>query len=374
MTTSQATSAIAVTVTNSAGQQVTSVPALITTRITSSDSNGVVYTVTQIIRNPTGSLNDGSGTSGSGSTFFNNTGAVVGVFVVVGIAGAAILLGFGFLFVRRRRRQRLDRDVAAAAAAANAAAQRTPFEDDEDTSGANSSLTSGPAMTQYGGYYSSGAGPGGYDYEQAGGYDPYAVAAGAAVGGGAGVAAGGMAGARQSTSTVPGLAGVGGNDRFARSVGMDDPYVPHNQGGGGGEYYLDPNEYDYDNVGASAGGGGGGAAAAGGYGNAPYSDQPHVYAGMHTNGSEGSVGGDDDFNNRRGALKVSGWTGEMLVLHHWDRRVDVCWKYGRSPTHRMNKNVSTSCDYNQIPFSLSPPPPPFPKLSTCRAWNIMDYV
>ena len=108
--TTDATAAILVTTTNDRGEVITTAPATITSAVVQSDANGVVYTVTQIVRNPSGSLNDGSGSSGGGtSSFFNNTGAVVGVFVVVGIAGAAILLGFGFLFMRRRRRQRLDR-------------------------------------------------------------------------------------------------------------------------------------------------------------------------------------------------------------------------------------------------------------------------
>jgi LPXTG-motif cell wall-anchored protein len=310
-----------ITTTNSNGQSVTSMPSLVTTELTTSDSNGVVYTVTQIIRNPTGSLNDGSASGGGGSSaFFNNTGAVVGVFVVVGIAGAAILLGIGFLFIRRRRRQKLDRDVAAAAAAANAAAQRTPFEDDEDASGAHSSFgttASGPAMTQYGGYYASGSGGPEYDYEQAGGYDPYAAAAAGmgAVGGGA------VASSRLSG----GNSAAGGADPFAHPGGNEyDPYAPeqypHQHQGppppaAAGEYYLDPNEYDYDNVGAAASGGAYPAAA-----NAPYSDTPPtsshhhqqgapataVYGGMHSNASEGSVGDiqDEEFN-RRGALKVT---------------------------------------------------------------------
>lgn len=108
--TTEVTDAILVTTTNSRGELITTAPATITSAVVQSDANGVFYTVTQIVRNPSGSLNDGSGNSGGGtSAFFNNTGAVVGVFVVVGIAGAAILLGFGFLFMRRRRRQRLDR-------------------------------------------------------------------------------------------------------------------------------------------------------------------------------------------------------------------------------------------------------------------------
>lgn len=172
----------------------------------------------------------------------------MGVFVVVGIAGAAILLGAGFLFFRRRRRQKLDRDVAAAAAAANAAA-RTPFDDDEDASGGHTSYTSnsGPAMTQYGGYYATG--PGSYDYESAGGYDPYAAAAAGAVGSTVGGAAAGGAAA----------AGAGGRDHNRNSF-IANPATDHGDhlasgaplpvggypAGNESQYYLDPQEYDYD--------------------------------------------------------------------------------------------------------------------------------
>ena len=258
--TSDAVSAIRVTTTNSRGQTVTTVPATLTSEVVTSDANGVVYTVTQIVKNPTGSLNDGSGSSGGGSTFFNNTGAVVGVFVVVGIAGAAILLGACFLFFRRRRRQKLDRDVAAAAAAANAAAQRTPFDDDEDASGGHTSYTStsGPAMTQYGGYYATG--PGSYDYESAGGYDPYAAAAsgaaGAALGAGAATAAQNN---RHSLVSNAGIAGLGGNERFATNhAEPSGPYANESQ------YYLDPQEYDYDKTPE----------------NERYMDEPHAHHGM----------------------------------------------------------------------------------------------
>jgi hypothetical protein len=132
-------------------------------------------------------------------------------------------------------------DVAAAAAAANAAAQRTPFDDDEDASGGHISYTSnsGPAMTQYGGYYATG--PGSYDYESAGGYDPYAAAAAGAVGATVGGAAVGAAANRNSLVSNPGVAGLGGNERFATQHA--EPGYAH---GNESQYYLDPQEYDYD--------------------------------------------------------------------------------------------------------------------------------
>jgi hypothetical protein len=182
----------------------------------------------------------------------------------------------------------IDRDVAAAAAAANAAAMRTPFEDDEDAAGGNTSFNSasGPAMTQYGGYYASGSGPGGYDYEQQGGYDPYAAAAG-----GSGAAA---------------LGAVAGHH--------DDPYQDQpNLASNQNQYYLDPNEYDYDKASRSEQGYT--------YESGPYSDVPLAAGGtnymLSRQDSEGSVGehADEQYNNRRGALKVSPVVHRKLNSH-----------------------------------------------------------
>lgn len=103
-----ASSSIFVTTTDSAGHTITSAPSVITSIATSTDATGGVYTYTQYVRNSgSGSLNDGAASGGSGSGFFANTGAVVGVFVVVGIAGAAMLLAAMFFVLRRRRRARL---------------------------------------------------------------------------------------------------------------------------------------------------------------------------------------------------------------------------------------------------------------------------
>lgn len=91
--------------TDSAGRTITSAPASFTSVMTKTNADGSVQTVTQVVRNSGSGLQNASG--GSGSAFFNNTGAVVGVFVVVGIAGAAMILAAGFFFLRRRRAARL---------------------------------------------------------------------------------------------------------------------------------------------------------------------------------------------------------------------------------------------------------------------------
>jgi hypothetical protein len=159
---------------------------------------------------------------------------------------------------------------------------RTPFEDDEDGAGGNTSFnsSSGPAMTQYGGFYASENGPGGYDQERHGGYDPYAAAA-----------AGGV-----------GAAAVG-----AHAYHPDDPYqdFASNQNQNPSQYYLDPNEYDYDKASRSDLGGHA-------YESGPYSDVPLVGGGhradyvLSRQDSEGSVGDHarESYNNRGGPLKV----------------------------------------------------------------------
>ncbi|BEJ07886.1 hypothetical protein CcaverHIS641_0411550 [Cutaneotrichosporon cavernicola] len=171
--TTQLTSGVLITTTDANGNTITTAPSVLTTGILKTDASGRVYTVTAIVHN-TASIN-GSSSRGGGSDFFQNTGAVAGVFVVVGLVVAAGIGAFTFFTLRRRRRQRLDRDVAAAAVAA-AAAQQPRFDDDDDHS---------PAMTQYGAYYASNTSHDfenstpqstrGYDYEAAGGYDPYAA-------------------------------------------------------------------------------------------------------------------------------------------------------------------------------------------------------
>jgi len=171
-----ASSAIKVTTTNASGQTVTSVPATITSDIVTT-SNGQVFTVTQVVHNPTGSLDQGSSSSGGTTTgFFANHGAVAGVFVVVGLVVVGMIFVLGLLCFRRRRRQRLDREVTAAAIAASSSnAHRSPIDEADDMQSSNPTSESYPStvnapMAQYNNY--------GASYGNAGGYDPYAAAAG----------------------------------------------------------------------------------------------------------------------------------------------------------------------------------------------------
>lgn len=75
-----------------------------------------------------------NGANGGSSSFFNNTGAVAGVFVVVGLLAAGIVIGLGFFFVRRKKRRQLDEDIrVAAGGAGDGGAGINRFEDDEES-------------------------------------------------------------------------------------------------------------------------------------------------------------------------------------------------------------------------------------------------
>lgn len=64
-------------------------------------------------------------------SFFKNTGAVAGVFVLVGLAAAAIVLWVLFGLRRRRRNRRIEHDTAVSATLAAAGFHRAPLDDDE---------------------------------------------------------------------------------------------------------------------------------------------------------------------------------------------------------------------------------------------------
>ena len=68
------------------------------------------------------------------SSFFHNTGAVAGVFSVVGIIALVLIFFLTTSFIRRRRARKFDREIDEAAAAA-AAAQAPDFDDFDYTSG-----------------------------------------------------------------------------------------------------------------------------------------------------------------------------------------------------------------------------------------------
>ncbi|KAG9032165.1 hypothetical protein FS837_002791 [Tulasnella sp. UAMH 9824] len=123
---------VSFTTTNSLGQTTVGIPPVFTTTYTST-SNGVPLTITAVVSQATTLNTDGGGST---SPFFKNKGAVAGVFIVVGIAGAAIILFGVFTFLRRRKMNRLTRE---AAIAATLGSGRTPFVDDDDAYGSGPS-------------------------------------------------------------------------------------------------------------------------------------------------------------------------------------------------------------------------------------------
>lgn len=207
------------TTTDASGRVVTTRPSQVTRVATSTDESGQVWTVTQVIHNPTAG-NDSSNSKDGNAGFFDNTGAVAGTFVVVGLAITAGILAFIFFMLKRRRRQRLDRDVAAAAAAAAAGAHhsRSNFDDDEDEKAAG---------MQHGGFYAATdihgqpeqSASGYHDYEDpSGGYDHYAANLPQQYNGGD----------RSSVATAAGMAGFGAQAAQA-SYGQQNMY-PHQEG------------------------------------------------------------------------------------------------------------------------------------------------
>lgn len=117
-------STVYITATDSAGQQYTTVPVIITQTYTSTYSNGSVTTLTETLANPT-TQPDNATAKGNG--FFHSKGAVAGVFAVVGLAVVAIVFWILFAIRRRRRKRWIEHDTAAAAAAAYS---RPPLEDE----------------------------------------------------------------------------------------------------------------------------------------------------------------------------------------------------------------------------------------------------
>ncbi|PPR05715.1 hypothetical protein CVT26_008956 [Gymnopilus dilepis] len=131
-------STVFVPTTDSHGSSTSTAPPFITSTAVSTDPDGVVTTVTKVIANPTLSPNDNS----SRNAFFRNTGAVAGVFVLVGLAGASVILWIIFAVRRRRRTRRLEYDTAVNATLAAAGFHRTPLDDDDDPAAGSHSTRS----------------------------------------------------------------------------------------------------------------------------------------------------------------------------------------------------------------------------------------
>lgn len=162
--------------------------------------------------------------------FFHNKGAVAGVFTVVGLVVAVLLVAFITNAVRRRRAQKFDKDVALAAAEAAANARSPDFgvNDDYDypyggsgggsagEQAATRSMYTGYSDASHGTYAQQPMGYGGaesYGMSEMHGFDPYAGTAAAA--GAAGIGAAGLGRSKSTTQPYNAFAGPQG-DAYAQ--------------------------------------------------------------------------------------------------------------------------------------------------------------
>ncbi|KAF8627157.1 hypothetical protein AX17_006373 [Amanita inopinata Kibby_2008] len=113
---------------------------------TSTSANGGVVTITST-RTTSNIPTLGPSTTNVPSSsrgFFHNTGAVAGVFTVVGLIVVAILIAFVVNYVRRRRAEKFDREIAEAAAEAAAARAPAFLDDDAENYGPSGGYGSYP--------------------------------------------------------------------------------------------------------------------------------------------------------------------------------------------------------------------------------------
>ena len=146
----------------------------------STDGDGQLYTVTNIVSgaSPTDSASD-SATTGTSTGFFSNKGAVAAVFIIAGLAGTALVLFCCMNVMKKRRQARYEREALAHRNARNAA-KSTP---------------SAPAVVDEEPLYDAHGRPFSTSTAQMAQHSyPFA---------------GGAFANRGSTSTVPGIAGVG---------------------------------------------------------------------------------------------------------------------------------------------------------------------
>lgn len=170
---------------------------------------------------PTPTSNNNAATSSN--SFFSNTGAVAGVFTVVGLVAIVIFIALVTNAVRRRRARKFDRDVAEAAAEA-AASSRSPF--DDYTYNGNSGGGGGGGYpysdTTHGTFAQAPMGlpSDAYGMSEMTQYDPYAAGAVSLA-----TANVGRGRSRQDSETqrTPGIAGVGAGN-LAREPSRRTPY------------------------------------------------------------------------------------------------------------------------------------------------------
>ncbi|CAL1703073.1 unnamed protein product [Somion occarium] len=206
----------------------------------STSGTAVVIVTVQQPLDPSGTPGDVSAQQNDTKpkSFFDNKGAVAGVFTVVGIIALVIIFALITNAVRRRKAKKFDRDVAEAAAEAAAQAHGAPgFDIDDDHEfayrdplGAQSNYTgySGDSHGTYG--QPPMAVPESYNMSEMHAYDPYAAAGvGSGVAGAAGVGAAGVNRARSVTTPYNAFAGP-----------QVDPYAPDPSAQPQGMYDIPP--------------------------------------------------------------------------------------------------------------------------------------
>jgi len=100
-------------------------------------TNPIILVVTQvsatfISETPTSSTTSTPAVASHGKSFFQNTGAVAGVFTVVGLIGIVIFASLITNTIRRRRARDFDKELIAATREAAATAPNSNFLDDEE--------------------------------------------------------------------------------------------------------------------------------------------------------------------------------------------------------------------------------------------------
>ncbi|KAM6501026.1 hypothetical protein JOM56_004040 [Amanita muscaria] len=197
-------------------------------------SGVVTVTSTQVNANTPTSTPVSSSAAATSQGFFQNKAAVAGVFAVVGLIGAVILIALIVNCIRRRRAQEFDREIAEAAA--EAAAVRAPAFLDDETENYGPGYSGASAYGKYSdvshGTYSQPPMSEAYSMRQMGPgpgdiYDTSVYTAAAVVGAGAGAAGIGVARARsrrdfaaglqEGTSPYPAFAGPQYNDMYNNS-------------------------------------------------------------------------------------------------------------------------------------------------------------
>ncbi|KAI0648594.1 hypothetical protein C8Q79DRAFT_1008895 [Trametes meyenii] len=128
-TSTSATSTSATSTSAPATSSSSSLSADSTVFATSTDAAGQVITHTSVVfATPTVSSTSAGDHKSDSKGFFQNTGAVAGVFTVVGLAVVVIAVAIVTNAIRKRRAKKLDREIAEAAAEA---AHAAPFTDDD---------------------------------------------------------------------------------------------------------------------------------------------------------------------------------------------------------------------------------------------------